>query len=236
VASTHQPQRVGEEFRAAEIAGLPRRQHVAAAHPDSTQSRDPGDDFASARKPEIYWPAPSGRPYRIQELVDLELEAVAVARQRLRRRQHLRRGLPGLSGATLYIDDVRGDLLVPCAACCTLREISCVAAPCCSTAAAMAEEISDSFSMVPLISLIAFTESWVAAWIPLICWPISPVAFAVCSANALTSDATTAKPRPASPARVASMVALSAKRLVCPAMLLLTPALLQEIQGSKRKG
>ena len=47
---------------------------------------------------------------------------------------------------------------VPCAACCTLREISCVAAPCSSTAAAMVEEISDSFSMVPLISLMAVTE------------------------------------------------------------------------------
>ena len=44
---------------------------------------------------------------------------------------------------------------VPSAACCTLREISWVAAPCSSTAAAMAEEISDSLSMVPLISLIA---------------------------------------------------------------------------------
>ena len=36
---------------------------------------------------------------------------------------------------------------------------------------------------------------------PVICWPISPVALAVCSASAFTSDATTAKPRPASPAR-----------------------------------
>src|SRR5882762_6518733 len=58
---------------------------------------------------------------------------------------------------------------VPCAACCTLREISWVAAPCSSTAAAIVEEISDSLSMVPLISLIAFTESWVAAWMPEIC-------------------------------------------------------------------
>ena len=47
---------------------------------------------------------------------------------------------------------------MPCAACWTLREISCVAAPCSSTAAAMVEEISDSFSMVPEISLMAFTE------------------------------------------------------------------------------
>src|SRR6185369_15349145 len=60
---------------------------------------------------------------------------------------------------------------VPCAACCTLREISWVAAPCSSTAAAIVEEISDSFSIVPEISLMALTESWVAAWMPLICVP-----------------------------------------------------------------
>src|SRR4030081_1403412 len=58
---------------------------------------------------------------------------------------------------------------VPWAACCTLREISCVAAPCSSTAAAMVDEISDSLSMVALMSLIAPTHSCVAAWIQLIC-------------------------------------------------------------------
>ena len=47
---------------------------------------------------------------------------------------------------------------------------------------------------------------------------ISSVAFAVCTASDFTSEATTAKPRPDSPARAASMVALSASRLVCPAM------------------
>jgi hypothetical protein len=46
-------------------------------------------------------------------------------------------------------------ICVPCAACCTLREISCVAAPCSSTAAAIAEEISASFPMVPEISWLA---------------------------------------------------------------------------------
>src|SRR5450432_4901525 len=58
---------------------------------------------------------------------------------------------------------------VPWAACWTLREISRVATPCSSTAAAMVDEISDSFSMVPLISLMALTDSSVAAWMPLIC-------------------------------------------------------------------
>jgi hypothetical protein len=48
--------------------------------------------------------------------------------------------------------------------------------------------------------------------------PISSVAFAVWPARLLTSCATTAKPRPASPARAASIVAFSAKRLVCSAI------------------
>src|SRR3954452_24013559 len=59
---------------------------------------------------------------------------------------------------------------VPWAACWTLREISCVAAPCSSTAAATVDEISDSRSMVPLISLIEPTDSSVAAWMPETCW------------------------------------------------------------------
>ena len=40
------------------------------------------------------------------------------------------------------------------------------------------------------------------------------MAFAVWLASALTSEATTAKPRPDSPARAASMVAFSASKLV----------------------
>ncbi len=52
---------------------------------------------------------------------------------------------------------------------------------------------------------------------PAICAEISSVAFAVWPASAFTSPATTAKPLPASPARAASMVALSASRLVCSA-------------------
>ena len=57
---------------------------------------------------------------------------------------------------------------------------------------------------------------------PAICAPISSVALAVCAASAFTSDATTAKPRPASPARAASIVALSASRLVCSAIAVIS--------------
>ena len=48
--------------------------------------------------------------------------------------------------------------------------------------------------------------------------PLSSVAFAVWFASDFTSEATTAKPLPASPARAASMVAFSASRLVCSAI------------------
>ena len=52
------------------------------------------------------------------------------------------------------------------------------------------------------------------------------MSFAACDercARLRTSDATTAKPRPASPARAASTAALSASRLVCRAISSMTP-------------
>ncbi len=68
--------------------------------------------------------------------------------------------------------------------------------------------------MVSLMPPIAVTQSPVEDWMAVTCPAISSVAFAVWLARALTSEATTAKPLPASPARAASMVALSASRLV----------------------
>src|ERR1700733_9196924 len=55
--------------------------------------------------------AGSGRPDGTEELADLELEAVAVGRQRLGCRQNLRGGRTGLAGAALHIGDVGGNLL-----------------------------------------------------------------------------------------------------------------------------
>ena len=111
---------------------------------------------------------------------------------------------------------------MPLAASWTLRAISCVAAPCSSTAAAIVVAISFTELMVAAISWMAPTDSFVAFWIAVICWPISSVAFAVWVARLLTSAATTAKPLPASPARAASIVALSASRLVWLAMSLIS--------------
>jgi hypothetical protein len=77
--------------------------------------------------------------------------------------------------------------------------------------------------MVLLMSEIAVTQLPVADWIAVTRPAISSVAFAVWLASSLTSEATTAKPRPASPARAASMVAFSASRLVWAAMVLIRP-------------
>ena len=78
-------------------------------------------------------------------------------------------------------------------------------------------------STVPWIEPLASTVWRVACWIAVILAVMSSVARAVCEARLFTSWATTAKPRPASPARAASMVALRARRLVWPAMSRIRP-------------
>ena len=106
----------------------------------------------------------------------------------------------------------------PVAASCTLRPISCVEALCSSTDAAMVEVKRLMSPITLVIWRIASTACAVEPWMAPICPEISSVALAVWLASVFTSEATTAKPRPASPARAASIVALSASRLVCSAI------------------
>src|SRR6267142_2499298 len=107
---------------------------------------------------------------------------------------------------------------VPLAAASTPLAMLWVAAPCCSTAEEIDVVISLMRSIVSPIALFALTDSPVARCMLTMCELISSVAFAVWPARVLTSCATTANPRPASPARAASMVALRASRLVCSAI------------------
>src|SRR5829696_6334262 len=53
----------------------------------------------------------SGRPHRIEEPADLELEAVGIARQRLRCSKYLRGRRAGFAGAALHVANVGGHLL-----------------------------------------------------------------------------------------------------------------------------
>ena len=71
-------------------------------------------------------------------------------------------------------------------------------------------------------SSIASTTRRVSAWMRLIISAILAVAEVVRSASLRTSSATTAKPRPCSPARAASMAAFSANKLVWSAISSIT--------------
>jgi len=115
--------------------------------------------------------------------------------------------------------------LVPDEACETLRTISCVAAPCSSTAAAMVVAMVLISRIRPVIAPMAVMARSVTPCTSPICPAISSVARPVWLASSFTSAATTAKPRPASPARAASMVAFRARRLVCDAMFEIIPTM-----------
>jgi len=128
--------------------------------------------FLYANRSPLRWKTPwlrSGGADRGQEFGDFGPETAAIAGQRFRGREHLRGRRAGLGGAALHVGDVGGDLLG------ALRGLLHVAGDFLGGRTllfhreAMVDEISDSFSMVPEISLIAFTDSCVAAWMPVIC-------------------------------------------------------------------
>ena len=100
--------------------------------------------------------------------------------------------------------------------------ISPMVAVCSSVALAMVLERSFIRATTWAISSTEATASWVSSCMALIMDVISSVDWAVWWASSLTSPATTAKPFPASPALAASMVAFSARRLVCSAIWLMT--------------
>ena len=110
----------------------------------------------------------------------------------------------------------------PAAASATPLLISFVVAVCSSTADAIVSWKSLIDAMIAEISPIAATAPVVSVWIAATRRAISPVARAVSCASSLTSPATTANPLPASPARAASIVAFSANKFVCSAMLVIT--------------
>ena len=109
----------------------------------------------------------------------------------------------------------------PLAASCTDRDISWVVAVCSSTALAMVSWKSLIEPMISLIRPMAPTAPAVSPWMASTRRAMSSVAVAVSCASSFTSLATTAKPLPASPARAASIVAFSASRFVCSAMLVI---------------
>jgi hypothetical protein len=74
------------------------------------------------------------------------------------------------------------------------------------------------------IAALAFCTTSITCPTDIVLSLISASALVVCAASALTSWATTAKPRPASPARAASIVALSASKLVWLAIAVINAA------------
>ncbi len=103
-----------------------------------------------------------------------------------------------------------------------LRVVSLVVAVCSSTALAIVAEMKSTCAITSQISAMAFIDRRVSTWIFSSFLLISSVALAVSLASSFTSLATTAKPLPASPARAASMVALSARSLVYGAIVVMT--------------
>ncbi len=117
---------------------------------------------------------------------------------------------------------VRAICAAPVDAAPTLPSTAAAVAACCSSTTAMSRCAPSIRPMISAMSEIARTACSVSDRMVSTRRVMSSVARAVSCASSLTSFATTAKPRPASPARAASMVAFSARRLVCAAIELTT--------------
>jgi hypothetical protein len=123
-------------------------------------------------------------------------------------------GGPGIAGGLLDADHVGRDFAgAEPAACCTLRAISCVAEPCSSTALAIAEAISFISLIVEVIPRIAVPHRWTNSGSRQ-SGRRSVRCLGGLLGQALDLGRHHRKAAPASPARAASIVALSASRLV----------------------
>ena len=79
---------------------------------------------------------------------------------------------------------------------------------------ALCSATCEHVSVWSLLAIMSFCQPWIVINMVSMDALICSVAFEVRPDSALTSSATTAKPRPCSPARAASIAALSASRLV----------------------
>ncbi len=108
--------------------------------------------------------------------------------------------------------------LICCAAVSTwsAADFCCWVARIDSSSIVAVEAISSPTSYACLMPCsVAMIVAFVSSWTPAMITPIDSVDRMDRSASLRTSAATTAKPRPASPARAASIAAFSASRLVC---------------------